>query len=215
MPRRPLLSLCLPLFLVLGCDPDRLFLGDSITAANGYVEILAEELPHETIGRAACGATTSWQWTLETPAPGFHCALGLGASLYELFVEPWSGLQTVYILLGTNDSNFHAANWDGIPVHPDEYAQNLATLIENLQADGAHTVILIAPPDVQDDVPERNERLAQYRDRIRAMCLYFPGVFCGPDLSQILTEPGDFIDRLHPSARGHAKIAAALLNRPL
>lgn len=208
--------LLLPLLLLLGnvatAQEERLFLGNSITEAEGYVDILAEELPYETIGRAACGATTTWQWTLDGPAPGLHCALEFEASLYELFVDPWVPLSIVYALLGTNDSAFHAWLWDDIPIHPDEYAANLRALVEALQRDAATVVVLIAPPDVFADAPERNARLAEYRERIRQLCGEMFGVVCGPDLSRILTEPEDFDDSLHPSAQGHAKIAAALLD---
>jgi lysophospholipase L1-like esterase len=208
--------LLLPLLLLLAgvaaAQEERLFLGNSITEREGYVDILAEELPYETIARAACGATTTWQWTLDGPAPGFHCAFGSEASLYALFVEPWAPLSTVYVLLGTNDSAFHAWLWDEIPVHPDEYAANLVALVEALQRDGATAVVLISPPDVSAHAPERNQRLAGYRERIREICGDRLGVVCGPDLSQILTQPEDFTDALHPSAQGHAKIAAALLD---
>lgn len=198
-----------------GDDPDRLFIGDSITApyeAASYVDRIAEERPRERAVNAGCGSTTTWQWSLlDQRAPGRHCQMRTGESLYERLVAPWGTPKRVYILLGTNDSEFHASRFEETPVEPDDYQRHLSVLIDRLEEDGVKDIVLLSPPFVADIAPLRNRRLAAYRVRLRALCEERPHVRCGPDLSRVLTGPEDYSGPRHPSEQGQAKIAEAIL----
>lgn len=191
-----------------------IFVGDSITSQPGYVDMLAEALPDALVINAGCGSTTSWQWQIEGRPIGRSCArlFPPGLSLYEHFVAPFLPAERAYVLLGTNDAVAFAFDVPllAAPIPPDSYGLYVGTLAERLLEDGADSVILLAPPDPLEVDADTLARLEAYRARLELLCLHVPGVFCGPDLSEVLTAPGDYVDNLHPSVIGHAKIAAAI-----
>lgn len=197
--------------LCLGCRI--IFVGDSITEQMGYVDLIAQAWSGADVDRAACGGTTTWQWQLDGPAPGFHCAVLNPNPIFDLFALPLMPADVAYVLLGTNDSAFHA--WSSnvflrVPIEPDLYALYLGELIDRLLEEGTGVVILLSPPDPLSANQPRLDRLAGYREKIAETCAARFEVGCGPDLSQVLTEPGDYADNVHPSAQGHAKIACAI-----
>ena len=169
-------------------------LGDSITAMEGYVDVLQEELSDDDIWRAARAGYTTRHWI---PSWGY----------YERHNFKTLRPRVVVLLLGTNDArtSYH------IPV--DEYIDNIATITEALLDDGVGQVILMSPPQVftRRPAPETVQRLEQYSLALAWYC--FPpddNIECGPDLHATL-EASDFDDGVHPNAAGHERIADALL----
>ncbi len=211
--RMVLLLLTLPLFACVVSRGNRLgdepihdleitFMGDSITTmADGYATRMYREFPSGVVGIAARSGTSSASWL---PGSGF----------YEFHQFQNRTPMLVTILLGTNDARG--------AVTAEEYGQNVKLIVEGLLADGVQRVILIIPPrqfigEVEDS--EKVHLLAQYRLRLLELCLAAnEEIKCGPDLFMELgvddfDPEGVQRIRVHPNAKGHARIVSAL--RPM
>ena len=198
-----------------------LFVGDSLTTPLGdgpsYATMVGDALVAAGTGdvtaRAGCWGVTTWQWSLTTAAPGWHCDAHR-KSLWDALVAPQLPRTDAYILLGTNDALHHYVGEDPmVPVEPGDYAMYLIDLINRLHAAGIPHVVLLSPPDILNATPDVSMRLKEYREYIGWICRLnreFPGVRCGPDLSRIL-RPGDYVDDSHPSLAGDQKVADAIL----
>jgi lysophospholipase L1-like esterase len=177
-----------------------LLVGDSITrgvvAGQGgppYAERLAELLGDGyAIANLGIGGTNTQDWT--RPAAQARFAREAPADL-------------AVVLLGTNDAMGHPRRE---PLTPESYESALRELIGGLVASGVERVILMTPPPSVN--PRAVRRLPSYRQRILAICDSEPHTSCGPDLLMLLdtAEDIDPIGYVHPTARGHEKIAAAL-----
>jgi lysophospholipase L1-like esterase len=196
-----------PLAFALSCggsgdDPEPevlpleiVILGDSITVMEeAYVDDVADEFePGVVWGAGRIGYTTR-HWI---PGWGF----------YEAHEFDKHRPRVVVILLGTNDAGLYYR----IPV--EEYIDNLAILADALVEDGVEQVLLMTAPHVfrfhfREPILDR---LEQYAIALRWFCLPPDDpIECGPDLFELLDE-SDFDDGLHPNAKGHRRIADALL----
>ena len=180
--------------------PEVVIIGDSITAMDGYVELVQAELSIRKVWRSGRPGYTTRHWI---PGWGFY-------QRHEFAeLQP----RVVVVLLGSND----ASVFYRIPV--DEYIENLEMIVDALFEDGVETVLLMtAPrlftrPRVFTLAPptEVLDRLEQYAYALSWFCAPpDDGIECGPDLFTMLEEP-DFEDGLHPNAMGHERIADALL----
>ena len=185
-----------------------LLIGDSITfglasepTGPGYATLLSERLAdtHRVKNLGREGASS-----LDWAGSGFP-----GGDLFVLLAEPALPADIVTILLGTNDA---AGSGELRPVSPESYGNAIRTLIRRCLAAGAGTVILMAPPPAWFEKPENPSRLSGYQTQVTEICGTDARVICGPDLFHLMSKrPPDFqAFDVHPTARGHEKIANAL-----
>jgi hypothetical protein len=169
-------------------------LGDSITAMEGYVELIQDEISTRDVWRSGRPGYTTRHWI---PGWGFY-----EGHDFET-VRP----RIVVLLLGSNDASVH------FRISVEEYMANLATIVDALNEDGAGKVILMTAPKAFSrwHRPFVAERLLQYANAVTWYCQPpDDNIECGPDLYGMLEE-ADFEDGLHPNAEGHELIANALL----
>jgi lysophospholipase L1-like esterase len=217
--RLALLATCVVLVSVgVGCQPEPkliVLVGDSIL--QGTIQRTKDEIsvggeqsipgilqsqlePPNRLVNVSYGGTTVRDWHpddwLEGWAPG------------ELIFDRIPSCDVVVILLGTNDAVGHFEEHRR-PVSPSEYEAKLLEIVERLQIDIADNILLVTPP-----LPpawrgkEQAARIAQYPAHVLAVCEK-TGVAC-LDLAASMPDRG-YIGGIHPSAAGHAFIAAQLL----
>jgi len=196
-----------------------LMIGDSITAgvrvtsSQSYPGLLAEWLgaDYEIVERG-CSSTTTSMWLPpdgSSPTGGVWCRNQQPASIYGAFAQAELPADIVTVMLGTNDALF---TW----ISDQDYASNLEEIVAALLDEGAGTVVLMTPPDHPDPQDWQGPyRLRLLGTRVRMICESMPGVVCGPDVYELLSDPsyfsrvaGEF--NVHPNAAGHALIAEHL-----
>lgn len=196
------------LALIFACTPPNkdggsttklLLLGDSITSYSGYSQLIPVELGYEAdqVVIHAFGGVTTRDFLPD--GDNYRSAqVKLHAPTFAT------------VLLGTNDAG------PFFKIRANEYADNLRSLIEALQMDGAGTIVLIPPPHVfpRDRLNQStNRRLALYAAEIESLCDANPddNVECGPNLFTLLEEE-DFVDGVHPNGHGYKLITTALVD---
>jgi lysophospholipase L1-like esterase len=196
-------------------------IGDSITAYEpGFVSALQARYPRWTFVNAGCGMTTSWQWSLWEPAPGFQCTVGAEESLFSILVQPHLPCDLAYVMFGANDTRAHAAVLEDresdlwLPVPPESYTSAILTICERLLTQGCKKVVLLGCPDFASQwhhlVEERN-RMTSYRMRLHDIADFTPDVEVGPDMSLVLTHDENYtFDGIHISPLGYTRITAVL-----
>ena len=189
------------------------------------MDVLQQRYGDEILDAGCSGATTA-TWTQRSPEPpdpsGVQCKEAIipphappyRTDAYGQIVLPLepAGARVV-VALGVNDMWFHGAGVDPTPVEPAEYKARLGVLLDWLEADGAAGVALMKPWAGVAELPDAQvARLEGYAAAIDELVAErSPFVVHGPDWRRILP-PDAWLpsDPSHPTAAGHAVIAAHL-----
>jgi lysophospholipase L1-like esterase len=118
-----------------------LFLGDSITAAGGYVRIIEAELAKQTPPWKVINRGTSSE-TVSNLSEEYHP--GRRPCLFARLDKELADAKPDWVVAcyGINDGIYHPLNEKRLAAYQD----GMATLIKKVQASGARLVLLTAPP---------------------------------------------------------------------
>jgi len=207
------------LLALLGCtepsDEARplrvVLLGDSITegkarAGAPYADLLVEQLgPSYELVNIGVGGTSARDWAPRRPPMRREGTAIARPSPFRERAIPALPADVVTVLLGTNDAR---GFYEPRPVSTAEFRAALEAIIESLLEHDANTVMLMtAPPRFR---PVLDERLAEYREVVIALCAARAEVVRGPDLFKLLDDSHFNDGDAHPNDAGHALIAAEL-----
>ena len=166
--------------------------GDSITAAGGWVDLLAARLPkHEFVNVARYGSYAIGWWPR-----------GI-TSKYHTRFRPALPADVVTIMLGTMDAEK--------PVIPPDYEAAIDAIVTQMFAEGVRCIRLLTPPRSFGLNAKRDPWIELYRARLHkvadAHAESEPGRISVIEVHEILDEAHFQKDGLHPNAAGHARIA--------
>ncbi len=199
--------------------PRVLLVGDSITfgwvapySADPHKESFAVRLRADLrselkiINGGCPGATTS-DWRPDAPPRRYTAEAFVP---YQRHVPRNMPVQLAVVMLGTNDA--WAGYRTGGPVPVPRYKEEIERLVANLLRDGAEAILLTTTPPAPTGLPENFGTLLQgYASVIADLCKTTKDVSCGPDVHELLDPVSDLNPKdIHPNAKGHAAIAAAL-----
>lgn len=190
-------------------EADTLIIGDSLTTSpGGYAEQMQARDP--SVHVRACDGSTLSRWLSEA-LPLFPCnEEASAANFYDQFISPLLPIDSVVVLLGTNDALLGG--------NPTQFQRQIKALSLDLLEDGAGRVMLVPPPRcfiaiaLVPCTPAVDLRLFLYGSSVLSECDLIPGVVCGPDRYALLDDREYFnLDGVHFSEAGHARVRDALI----